>query len=186
MKVLLEDIEVQLSLGKAEARDAFERERKNFRTYIRQQKEEMKDSANNNEKNSALLNEQFNVLEKYLQKDTPESKRAFDAQKKQTLKAIYELEATLKESYGGIGLLMLDRLGRFKSKLDSYRIQLALGEFEDAESLKVRKEELLNAVREVKQKFDKQNEAGEKIDQFAEEVVQSFEHMKKAFSELFS
>ena len=42
IKSFLEEMQVQMALGKAEARDAIEREQKNFQKFINQQKAEMK------------------------------------------------------------------------------------------------------------------------------------------------
>ncbi len=186
MKVFLDELEVQMALGKSEARETFERERKNFQQYISDQKEQFKKVGKESENNRKNLSEKFETLESFLNKEVASSKKKFDLEKKGTLKAIYELEFTMKESYGEVGVLMQGKLDSFKAKLDAYRIQLALGEYEDAAELENKKESLRTAVSKITEKLRKEENASEKIDHFADEINESVEHLKKAFTELFS
>lgn len=186
MKVFLEDLEVQLALGKAEAKDAYERERKNFLEYVKEQKSAVKRAGKTAEEHRLTLADKFDHLENMLAKEVPASKRQFDRQKKDTLFAIYELEFAMKEAYGDVGLSLQNKLDRFKALLDAYRIQLALGDFENTSELESKKEALSKAVAEMQEKLHKEVSAGEKIDQFTDEMTVAFEHMKKGFSELFS
>ena len=45
-KAFLEELEVQITLGKAEARDAFESERKTLTKYLNKQKVQLKNAEN--------------------------------------------------------------------------------------------------------------------------------------------
>ena len=186
MKVFLDELEVQMSLGKSEAKDAFERERKNFQKYISDQKEQFKQAGKETENHRKTMVEKFEKLESLLVKEPASSKKKFDLDKKATLKAIYELEFIIKEAYGEVGKVMQSKIDNFKGKLDTYRVQLALGEYEDAAELESKKESLRNAVSKITDKLRKEESASEKIEHFAEEVNESVEHLKKAFSELFS
>lgn len=186
MKVFLDELEVQMSLGKSEAKDAFERERKNFQKFISDQKEQFKEAGKETENHRKTMVEKFEKLESFLEKEPALSKKKFDADKKATLKAIYELEFIIKEAYGEVGKTMQSRIDNFKGKLDTYRVQLALGEYEDAAELESKKESLRKAVGNITEKLRKEENASEKIEHFAEEVNESVEHLKKAFSELFS
>lgn len=186
MKVFLEELEVQMALGKSEAKEAFEKERKNFMQFITDQKEQFKKSGKEAESHRKDLFGKFEALELELDKEPVTSQKKFDMMKKDTLHAIYELEMAMKEAYGEVGLKMQAKLDAFKARLDAYRIKLALGEYEDLAEMESKKEDLRVAVDEILDKLRKEESAGEKIDHFADEINTSVEHLKKAFSELFS
>lgn len=186
MKVFLDELEVQLALGKSEAKEAFERERKNFQQYINDQKEQLKKVGKEAESKRKQLTEKFEELEQHLKKEPAASKHKFDLEKKSTLKVIYELEFLIKETYGEVGTLMQGKLDSFKARLDAYRIQLALGEFEDVAELENKKAVLLDAVSKIAEKLRKEENASQKIDHFANEINESIVHLKKAFTELLA
>lgn len=186
MKVLVDELQVQLSLGKAEAKDAFERERKNFLRFINEEKAQLRRSGETAEKHREMLLDKFEALEAQLSKEIAASKRQFDVQKKNALHTIYELEFALKETYGDVSMTVQTKLDNFKGKLDGYRIQLALGEYEAEDKMRNRRKELKEAIGDIRTRLQKEVGAGEKIDKFGDEISTSFEHMKKAFSELFS
>ncbi len=186
LRSFLDELEVQMALGKAEARDAFEREKKTLNRFINQEKAELKKMSKAAEEHRSELLAKFETLEAKISHPLPTAKRKFDKQKKETLQAIYELEAGLKETYGDVSREMQNRLDAFKGKLDAYRVQLALGSYEDEAKLEKRKAELKEAVGEIREKLQKEAESGSKVEHFVEEVSESFEHFKKAFSDLFS
>lgn len=186
MKVFLEELEVQMALGKSEAKEAFERERKNFMQFITDQKEQFKKSGKEAESRRKDLFRKFEALEMELDKEPATSQKKFDMMRKDTLHAIYELELAIKEAYGEVGLKMQAKLDAFKARLDAYRIKLALGEYEDLAEMESKKEDLRVAVDAILDKLRKEESASEKIDHFADEINASVEHLKKAFSELFS
>lgn len=186
MKVFLEELEVQVALGKSEAKEAFERERKSFMQYIAERKEQLKKSGSEMENRRMVLFDKLEALEKELNKAPANAKKEFEAMKKETLRAVYELEAVVKDYYDEFGLQIQTKLDSFKDKLDSYRVQLALGEFEDLEKLESRREALRQALEDFLARLRKEENASQKIEQFANEINTSVEHLKKAFSELFS
>jgi hypothetical protein len=170
MKVLLDELQVQMALGKAEAKDIFERERKNFMQFVSDEK----------------MMEKFNALDVRFAKASAENMRQFDVQKRETLHAIYELELAMKEAYGDVGMALQAKLDAFRAELDDYRIKLALGELETASELEMLKSELVEAIESIRKRLEKEVGAGEKIDSFSNEISTSFDHMKKAFSKLLS
>ena len=186
MKVLLDELQVQMSLGKSEAKDLFDRERKNFLHFVSDEKNMLRRTGEAASKHRQVLMEKFDALEARLAKPIAENKRQYDVQKRETLHAIYELELAMKEAYGDLGMALQNKLDAFRSKLDTYRIKLALGEFEAENELEMLKPELVNAVVEIRERLKKEVGAGEKIDSFSNEISTSFDHMKKAFSNLLS
>jgi len=186
MKALVEELELQMALGKAEARDVIKEEQKNLRKFISQQKVEMNRSEATANEHREVLNKKFMDLETVISKELPTTKRKFDAYKKASLQAIYELEYQLKESYGDVSPAIQEQLNKFKIKLDGYRVQLALASLDDEAQLNNRKAELQVAIDGIQEKMNKEIEDRGKVEHFVDEITESFDHMKKAFSDLFS
>nr|AWJ66128.1 hypothetical protein [uncultured bacterium] len=184
-KAFLEELEVQLALGKAEARDTFKEEKKNLSSFLNQQKANLKKAGQIADENKLELLKTFEDLEAVLGKDIPSNKRKFDQQKKETLAKIYELEYNLREAYGDVSTALQKQLDEFKVKLDAFRVHLALGSFEDEAVLIKRKNELQQTVDALRLKLQEEAVAGDRMEHFMEEISESFDHMKKAFSDLF-
>lgn len=186
LKTTFEELEVQLALGKAEAKEVFEREKKNIGEFINEQKARFKKEERVAEEHWDDLLEKFEALEANLNLETPDKKSAYDEMKKNTLRTIYELENTIKQTYGEVGTTFRAQLDQFKTKLDGYRIQLALSEFGKQSDGDNRRLELREKLSEIKDRMHKEEEDSNKMDDFVHEMSNSFDHLKKAFSDLFA
>ncbi len=186
IKAFLEELELQMALGKAEAKDAIEEEKKNFQHFLRQYKSQMDEVEDGTLDHIKELNDKFAALAAKVNLPMPATKRKFDQYKKETLHAIYDLELAMKEKYGEVNEELMVRLDAFKDRLDAYRIQLAFTEFQKEEELMERKNELLDAINEIRDKLQEKEEAGARLEHFVEDISDSFEKMKKAFSDLFA
>ncbi len=186
LRTVFDELEVQLALGKAEAKELFEREKKNLNEFVNEQKSRFRKEQKLAEAKWHDLLGKFEALEAILSVETATRKRAYDEQKKQTLHTIYELEYAIKEAYGELGAAFREQLDHFKARLDAYRIQLALSEFDNNAEAEIRRADLLEKVNEVRTKMRKEEEEANKVDDFVSEISTSFEHLKKAFSDLFA
>jgi hypothetical protein len=184
-KAFLEELEVQMALGKAEAKDAFQSERKNLSNFLSKQKVRLRETEKISVEHKKGLLSSLENLEAQLVMDLPSTKGKFDKLKKETLEKIYLLEANLFEAHDDVSTHMQEELDSFKVKLDAYRVQLALGDISDQEALAKRKSELQGTIDELRKMLQKETSAGDRMDHFAGEISESFEHMKKAFSDLF-
>jgi hypothetical protein len=186
MKVLLDELQVQMALGKAEAKDVFDRERKNFLQFVSEEKNILRRTGEAASTHRQTLMEKFDALDLRLAKVPADNKRAYDVQKREDLHVIYNLELAMKEAYGDVGMALQVKLNAFRAKLDNYRIKLALGEFEGQAELESLKPELVEAVADIRERLKKEVGASEKIDSFTNEMSTSFDHIKKAFANLLS
>ena len=186
LKTVFQELEVQMALGKAEAKDMFDREKQNLNSFINEQKAKFRKENEAVDAHWETLRDKFEALEAQLSKATPDTKEAYDALKTETLHAIYDLENAMREAYGELGSSMRLQLDQFKGRLDGYRIQLALSEFGSQEDADKRLEELKSTVTDIRSKMDKEVEDANKLDDFADEMAASLDHIKKAFSDLFS
>ncbi|MEY3053134.1 MAG: hypothetical protein RLY31_2919 [Bacteroidota bacterium] len=186
MKVLLDELQLQLSLGRAEAVDIFDRERKNFQQFIRDYKEQLRQENLKTVEHRDKLVRKMEELENALETALATSKKKFEQDKKSVLHAIYELESELRETYGELGQTLQDRLDSFKGRLDAYRVQLALAEYDAKDELEEKKMALRNSVNSLIEKIRNETSVSERVDHFSSEVNQSMDHLRKAFSDLFS
>ena len=186
LKSFLDDLEVQMALGKMEAKDAFESEKKNLNKFIQKEKAAIQNVAAIGAEHRNDLRLKFEKLEGVLSRPFATGKRKFDKDKKEALTAIYEVEAIMKEAYGDVNYTIQQELNSFKAKLDTYRVQLALGTYEDEAALKTRKAALKETIGKIREKLAKDTESGSRVETFFDEVGESFDHMKKAFSDLFA
>jgi len=185
LKSFLDDLEVQMALGKMEARDAFEREKKNLNQFIQDEKNALAKMDKEASSHRAGLWKAFEKLDSNLSRPFATTKRKFDTEKKATLASIYELEAALKEAYGDVRPTIQELLDKVKSKLDTYRVQLALGSIEDETALQDKKAELTEAITGLRERLQKDRESKGKLSSFVDEMGESFDHFKRAFSDLF-
>jgi hypothetical protein len=185
LKTIFEELEVQMALGKKEAKEVFEREKKTLTEFITQQKDKLKEAGEVAEDHRRELINKFNTLEAVLSEDVSTSKRRYDTYKDKVLKNIYELEFAQKQAYGEVRSSIREQLDQFKARLDAYRVQLALSKMDNIEELEARKAEIKEKVAEMREKLQQEEESGGKLNHFVDEVSASFDHMKKAFSDLF-
>ncbi|MCP3933444.1 MAG: hypothetical protein GY705_30610 [Bacteroidetes bacterium] len=185
-KTILDELEVQVELGKAGAKETFEKEKKNFQEFIKEQKEEYKQAKEMRKLRLQELKEKLNALEAILSLEPTKTKVEFLEQKEVSMKCIHELEFKLKEVYHEMGSDTKVMLDTFKEDLDAFRIQLALGTFEEDEKLESHKTILKEQLERIRVKLDAESTEGGKIDHFVDEMAESFDHLKKAFTNLFS
>ncbi|MEZ4918042.1 MAG: hypothetical protein R2792_02960 [Saprospiraceae bacterium] len=186
IRAFVEELDVQLALGKAEFKDTFLQERKRMNQFLQEKKRDFQQVENQFHEDRSLLKAKFEDLEFRLQEEAAETKEAFDEQKEAILNAIYQLEQTITEHYGEVEDALQVFLDELKGKLDAYRIGLALGNFDDEETRVQQKTELKEAIGDLKEKLSAQDEARAKLDVVAKELTEAFDHMKNAFKEVFN
>jgi hypothetical protein len=184
VKAFLEELEVQIALGKAEAKDVFEREKHNFMEFVEGQRNRMKKEEELRAERIDALEAKVEALAALLAEPEPETAEAYDVAKEALLRNVYQAEAALKEAYSEAGARLRPVLDNFRAALDTYRIQLALSSFEISDEVKARKEELDVALAELMGRFRADEKNDDKLQQFAAEMETAFDHMKKAVKEL--
>ncbi len=183
-RMLAEELEVQMALGKAEARDLFEREQKNLSKFINQQRAQFEKAERVKQEHHHDLLVKFENVEQALNSPAPGGKRNYDKYKKEVLSKIYELEYAVKEYYGEVSNEVQRQLDQFKAKLDGYRIQLALSEPDENTNITERKSELRDKVTEIRSLLRKEETDEMANSQFMEEISASVKHLRNAFSDL--
>ncbi len=185
LKGLFEEMEVQVNLGKKEAKEVFERERQNFTQFVRDQRQQWRRFGMMSEENLAKIKQSLHTLYTLLVEGTPEIQADFQVWKDKRLHAIYELEFLIREIQPGINETEKEVINDLKVKLDVYRIHLALSTFEKTGDLITYAEELRVQLDKTIHFFENEvDDSWERVENFKEELGTSFEHLKKAFGGL--
>lgn len=185
LKGLFEEMEVQVNLGKKEAKEVFERERQNFTQFVRDQRQQWRRFGMMSEENLVKIKQSLHTLYTLLVEGTPEIQADFQVWKDKRLHAIYELEFLIREIQPGINETEKEVINDLKVKLDVYRIHLALSTFEKTGDLITYAEELRVQLDKTIHFFENEvDDSWERVENFKEELGTSFEHLKKAFGGL--
>jgi len=184
LKTLSEELQVQMALGKAEARDLIETEKKNLSKYINTQRQEIAKAENiENEKRRTFLS-CVEDLETILFSEIPSSTEEYDKYKDELLKKVYKLEEEVRNNYPNMNVKMQDMLDNFKAKMDAFRVNLALHDKDNPEKVEKIRNEFTDRLGEIRKVLDNKEEAQSRLDSFMEDISESFNYLKRAIADL--
>ncbi|MCB0459842.1 MAG: hypothetical protein KDC74_07495, partial [Flavobacteriaceae bacterium] len=180
----LDHLAVQVSLGKAELRDEFNKSKADLKKNIHEIKLELKKELTETESD---LTKSFDKIEEQLNEDVAYTKKSFLKQKETIEYAIDETKEIIKNSPQAKRTNEL-----FNAISQKSRLQLELLEKNFSDKKVELTEDYLKNMKAASEKLEKitskfeeeKEEALEKWGDFKEEVSQSFEHLKKAFRSL--
>jgi hypothetical protein len=184
LQALSEELQVQMALGKAEARDVLERERKAFATFVQKERAELTKAVNKSLEGRRDFLTCVENLESSLYQEIPTTTKKYEEYKSNILQKIYELEDEVRKNYPGLSLNMQDDLDAFKVKMDAFRLNLALHDKTDPEKVERIRKEFTEKLVEVRQLLGAQENAKTKLDNFMEDIGESFNYLKRAISDL--
>jgi hypothetical protein len=179
----IDELTLQLALGKAEAREKFEELKKDFYTRLSTIKHYLK-----SERVSEISKEitaRIDDLELRLQEGKVESKEMFLIQKKQLLKSMVALEKEIRgrlpESLSKQNIL--HELETFKLKMEIVRLRFELKRFVIKDSIRSNINEVNRRVEVlVKKAKDKVNAGKKKITEMKKGVTSAYHQLEKSFS----
>lgn len=175
--VELEEFQLQLTLGKAEASDKYEEVKRNFKTFIHESKGKLYESAHD-------LKQKMEELQLQLALGKAETKEVFNEQKKKILNAVQEIENILKTPEdSGYYLKLNNELQKFKIKMEILRLRFELGKLKTEEEFKAAKVDFVKKMDKVKSSFvEKESVVEENWNHFRTELSEAYLHLKKAFT----
>lgn len=185
-KALMDELQVQVALGKKEAKDIYDKERKILADFIRKERALLRKTAEQSLKHEQDLMDKFAELEKELDQKVPTTKTKFDAYKKLLLKKIYQLEFAIKTESYDVRKSLQKKLDLFKTKLDGYRLQVAMSNYEHRENLQNRKIALVNQINDIRSMVKDRQAEDRKWENFSEEISTAYKHLNRAFSDLLA
>lgn len=181
----IDEFVIQIALGKAEAKEEFERVKKEFRMKVHEFKVLLSDFPE--QAMSQELKQRMDELEVQLALGKADTKEQFDEQKKKLVRIISSIEAAVKSWFGQLesSPAFGHEIEIFKLKLEILRLRFNIRKFEIKDEFK---EQMAKARREIeKVKIGAKNKfAGSKrkYQDFADEISLSYSHLKKAVNKL--
>jgi hypothetical protein len=180
----IDELRVQLALGKAEAKELYEINKKRFHASV----QEMENTFRELRKDEAILPlvNAMETLRVQLALGKAETKELFEEQYDKIYKALNQLELQLKsnktinENYARLHL----ELEKFKIKLELFALHYKLKKISAQFNFENRKAELAEKLDGIKAKMLlKQKEGKEKWENFQEEIKEAYNHLKSAFNQ---
>jgi hypothetical protein len=184
LRTLTDELQVQMALGKAEAKDVIENERKTLSKYINSHKKEIERVEGLSDKNRRTFLSCVEDLESALYTEVPTATKSYDKYKNDILSKIYRLEEEVRTSYSGMNEEMQSNLDLFKAKMDAFRVNLALHDKDNPSQVEKIKNEFTERLGEIRNVLSEREQAQSKLDNFVEDISESFNYLKRAIADL--
>lgn len=188
-KAKVEELNLQLHLGKDEARDEFEKQKKNLRDWLNQAEHKIQNSKKLSEDTIRDFKNRMEELRVQASLGVAESKDALKEQQDKLNKGIRSLRSRFEEAYDDVSEEIEDmseeareRLDDYHTRFDLFRLQMHLGREDAKDEWERRKKDLSVKLREIDAKVDRAaKEGSEKLDNFRSEISEAWGHFRKAF-----
>lgn len=186
LKKHIEELQMQLNLGKMEMEDQWERQKASLKQWAETNMNEISDTS---EAWRAKLHERFNNVRQQATMAKARSEGELRHQKDNMAKAIQEVEGEL-ESIEDMGSDKWNDLKEYyqrssevlKTKLEVLRYEYTLGKAEARDEWDEFKEKLKGKTEEWKRDFNEERHEAKGVwKHFKSEIGESFGHLKKAF-----
>ncbi len=184
LRTLTDELQVQMALGKAEARDLIEAERKNLSKYINTQRNQITKAENISNENRRSFLTCVEDLESALFQEVPSVPKEYDKYKNEILNRVYKLEEEVRNNYPSMNEEMQETLDAFKAKMDAFRVNLALHDKDNPEKVDKIRAEFTDRLGEIRNVLNNKEEAQSKLDNFMEDISESFNYLKRAIADL--
>ncbi|MFM7022197.1 MAG: hypothetical protein ACKOXB_04405 [Flavobacteriales bacterium] len=173
-QVELEEFQLQLALGKAEAKDKYEDVKKKFDHMVHETK--LKVNELKGEKDD--LQSRLQELQLQLALGKADSIDAFIEQKKKITQALNKLELELKNHpfTAEVHAKLQHEIERFKIKLEILRLHFELKKDDIKEEFEGKKAEFLKHVEKMKEKISSGKPAS-KAENFSSEIKNAYKHL---------
>lgn len=181
----IDELALQLSMGRAEGKEKFEEVKKDFGRQVSELKELL---VNHTDQSiNPEIRAKIEELELQLTLGTVDSKERFEIQKDKIVNAISRVEGELKAQWHKIQSphFFVHEIEKFKLKLEILRLRFGLKKFEIREgyhsTMALARTEINELTAGAKAHVTK---GREKYDDFRDEVSLAYRHLKKAVEKL--
>ena len=175
----LEEFQVKIALGKAEAEDNYEEVKKKFNLFIHNTEFKIKGVKEDIEE----LKSKFDELRVQLALGKAETKEMFEKQKKELLLILHEIEVNIKsnKTLNRMYAYTLIEIEQFKIQLEILEQNYNSEKIEFKNMFEKGKHEFNSFIEKFKTRYSKSKEET-KLEHFQNEISEAFDHFKKAFS----
>ena len=175
----MEEFQVKVALGKADAEEKYEDIKKKFNSFINDSKQKIKVGKEKVDD----LHMKFDKLMVQLNLGKAETIDAFKKQKKDILITIHEIEVEIKtnETLNRLYAFVLIEFEKFKAQLEVLEEKLQNGKANFKTSFEKGKLEFNKYVEDLKRKYSKEKEET-RWEYFQNEIAEALTHFKQAFA----
>ncbi len=189
VKQEIERFEVQLALGKAEAADKFEEKKKAMKAVAHQAKLDLGKVEGKGKVLADSLKADMEHLQVQLALGKMESMdkyKEFEKNSKGTVDGlsakVHELMEIGEGKYEEMGKTLKKKATDFKTQMEIFRLQLALGEAEAKDEYEEKKTKFLHESKSLSQRIEKSLANAEgKVEDIGDKVYEEFKELKKKF-----
>jgi len=179
----LEDMQVQFSLGKMDATEAFEKQKNYFRDLTVKMKSDLDKAGDTAKENVTELRGKLDDLFVQLSLGKADGKDLFEEQKKKIEASMNEVLVSAKHLYnhGFDSMLKMydNNSSAFKTGLEILKLQFALGKMDSKDEAEKLRKEMTDKMNDLTANFkNAENLAKENIDLWNEKMKEGFEKMK--------
>ena len=181
----IDELALQLALGKADARDKFEDIKREFRSKVSELKNILSNPAENYL--SPDVKAKIEELELQLALGKADSKDLFEGQKKKIMNALTNLEEDIQRNWRRIKApdFFVHEVEQFKLKMEILRLRFRLKKFDVRDDYRNRMQTVRREIKKMTTKAkDRVNARQEKYDDFKYEISLAYKHIKNAVESL--
>jgi len=173
----IEELQVQATLGKAEAQDKYEEVKKKFNTVLHDANYKIHSSKDKIED----IDTKFDELRVQLELGKAEGLDSFRVEKRKLLSKLHEIEVKIKtdKRINRLYAFVLFEIEKFKVNLEILEQKFEQGKEGAKTSFIKGKQEFNEFIGIIKTKYGKNEET--KWEHFQDEISEGFRHFKKAF-----
>ncbi len=179
----LEEMQLQFSLGKMDAGDAFEKQKEQYKTLLQSFKENLDKGRTMSEEKLAEMKDKMEALRLQLSLGKADGMDAFEEQKNKIELAMHEFYVAGKTNFDDVynkSLTMFEHNAEaFKTGLEIVKLQFSLGKMDLNDELKEKQKEISEKMGELSNHFKTLQEAAtENIEEMNMQLKDNFEKMK--------
>ena len=188
LKNLTEHLEVQMHLGQLEAKDEFEKQKKNLNKWVETAGKVLQKNKTLSEEKIIELQISLDDLKVYATLEKAKTEEDFKEQQKKISSGIQVLKKNIEKNYESskenIGIFKEDidnEISHIDAKFDLFKSQIHNESDEAKEKWESKKKEVSNSLQSIKNQMESQKEIGtEKWNKFSSEMSESWKHLKNA------
>jgi len=186
---VVEALNVQLHLGKADAEKAFEEQKANLRDWTVKMRSRVDEAKDLNQEHAIKLKATLEELRLQAALGKASSEDMLKEQQKELKRGMEKLRSDLdlvfetSREYSDDLLEELSlRLHDYQIKFDIFKLQMQLARMEGEQEFEKRKNEADTKLQELQKELEKRAvEASGQLEHFSKEMSQAWEHVRKAF-----
>ena len=184
-----EHLHVQLHLGAEEAKDEFEKQKRNLDDWIEIQSKKLQGVKDISLEKATQIKTAMEELRVQAALGKAETEDALKEQQTKLSNGIHNLKLLINKNYSKVKGNTTDVIEEINETLDDYhtrfdlfRLQTHLAKMDANESWNEKKKEISAKLNDLGRRIEREKEkASERLDDFSDEMSEAWNHIRKAF-----